>query len=422
MAINKIITEKTLNYIETLYIYANLEQFLTYKSTAHDWLFGELKPDGSTISVADVDNIYASEKYTHMMNYLYDTMLHNAEFLGNANGRAWYKFPNYRLGIMDYDTAKKSNQFNVEIQYTQAHMFTLDPSLKGLDLPFNGTLDQYHIKRIDVSQIVKTPKDYLTNYSFISPYRAMDRFSKNGQTETVYLGHRKSGNVFRMYNKTIELKVDNKDHPIDFKKIEMFGQYFGDIENLYTFELELHRKYIKPTFGIDTLADLDKVYRAYGEIVGKIKLYEDTDQNRKHIKLKHHDRIKDLLQFTEYKEFKRLKSKKYKPSESFLINKTIATFNKYDNSLKEPMQEHEKLILLDKILTGILNASDISIEINDFEKEEFELKVERLKHGQTNELYVEAKTAFGYHPFVAPVPVVPVAKQKEFILFQSSLF
>jgi len=83
MAINKIITEKTLNYIETLYLYANLEEFLTYKSTAHDWLFGEEKPNGKPILLSDIENIYSSEKYTYMMDYLYDTMLHSAEFLGN---------------------------------------------------------------------------------------------------------------------------------------------------------------------------------------------------------------------------------------------------------------------------------------------------------------------------------------------------
>jgi hypothetical protein len=299
-------------------------------------------------------------------------------------------------------------------------MFTLDPMLKGLELPFDGTLDQYHIKRVDVSQIAKTANDYLTNYNYISPYRAMDRFSKNGRTETVYLGHRKSGNVFRMYNKTIELNVDTKDHPIDFKKIELFAGYFGDIQDLYTFELELHRKYLKPTFGIDTLADLGKVYKAHSEIVGKIRLYRDNDQNKKHIKNKHHDRIKDLLQFTEYKEFKRLKSKVYKPSESFMIDKVVKTFNKYDGSLKEPLKEFEKLIIIDKILSSLLNHDDVTIELNDYERDELDSKVERLRHGQTNELYVEAKGAFGYHPYISPVPALLSAVK--FSITQPTLF
>ena len=394
MISSKIVTEKTLNYIETLYLYANLQDFITYESTAYDWLLGEEKSNGQCIGIKDLESMYEFDKYKRMMDYVYDTLLSSAEFLGHSKGRDWYKFPNYRLGIMDYDLSKRSNQFNIEIQYSQAHMFSLKPMLEDLDLPFDGSFSQYSIKRIDVSQIVKTPIDYLTNYNYISPYRAIDRFSKNGKTETIYLGHRRSGNVFRMYNKTIELKTDNKEHPIDFSKIDLFGQYFGDIENLYTFELELHRKYIKPTFGIDTLEDLEKVYKAYREIVGKIRIYEDNDKNKIHIKNKHHNRIKNLFQFVEYKEFKRLKSKKYKPSEQFLVKKTIDMFTKYEKSLPEPLQEHQRIIVVEKILSGIFKAPDISIGLNDYEKDDFDNKIEFLRDNQDDQLFKDANRIF----------------------------
>ena len=371
MAINKIITEKTLNYIETLYLYTNLEQFShTLESSPND-------------------------KYVHVLTDVHDTLLCNAKYLGESKGRMWYKLPNYRLGIMDYEKAKKSNQFNVEIQYEQSHMFSLDPMLKGLDLPFNGTLEQYNIKRIDVTQIAKTSQDYLTNHSYISPYRTEARISNNGRTETVYLGNRSSGNVFRMYNKTKELKTDNKEHPINYKKIEMFSKYFGDIENLYTFELELHRKYLKPTFGIDTLNDLEKVYKAYSDIVGKIRIYEDSDQNKKLVAGKHHDRIKELYIFTEYKELKRLNKKRYKPSEAYMVDKAVTAFNRYEDSLKEPLKEHQKLVIADKILSAIFKEHDeVIIEFLDDEKEEFANKIESLRNSQTDDLEIESRCVF----------------------------
>jgi hypothetical protein len=395
---DKIVTEKQLNYIETLYLYANLEDFVEYESNALDWLLGEVNQHThKMIGRKDILNLYSSEKYSLMMDYIYDTMLHSAEFLGDSKGRAWYKFTNYRLGIMDYDTAKKSNQFNIEIQYTQAHMFTLDPELKGLELPFDGTIDQYYIKRIDVSQIVKTPIDYLTNYNYISPYRAMDRFSKNGRTETVYLGHRKSGNVFRMYNKTIELNVDTKDHPIDFKKIELFAGYFGDIEDLYTFELELHRKYFKSTFGIDTLADLDKVYKAHKEIVGKIRVYEDNDYNRKLLMDNNRDRI-DSLFFVEYEEFKRVLKKKYKTSERYMVDKAVGAFNRYEDSLDEPLSLGSKFGIIDMILSRILGDKDVTIEFDDSdcvkEYNAFIDKAQLLRGNHDDQLFKESNEAF----------------------------
>jgi len=408
MAIDRIVTQKQLNYIETLYLYARLEDFITYNSTALDWLLGEVnQTTNKLVTWKDIQNQYDNEKYEYMLQYVHDTMLHNAEYKGTANGRDWYSFPNYRLGIMSYDLAKKSNQFNIEIQYTQSHLFTLDPQLKGLDLPFDGTIDQYDIKRIDITQIVKTPKDYLTNHAFISPYKTIDRLSKNGTDETIYLGHRKNGNVFRMYNKTIELNTDNKDHPIDFKKIELFSDYFGDIENLYTFELELHRKYLKGTFGIEKLSQLEEVYKAYHEIVGSIKIYEDNDKNKHHIKMKHYDRI-DTLSFTEYKEFKRIQKKKKRPSKEYLIKRTNTLIERFENSHNVELLNSEKYYIIEQLATRII-GKNITIEITESDEElacnEVYEKIDRLRANQSNELDVEAqrafkKVAFNPNPFI----------------------
>ena len=390
MAINKIITEKTLNYIETLYLYTNLENFITLKSTSHDWLHGDLTPK-------QISEMYAHDKYSLMMSYIYDTLLHTAEYIGTSNGRAWYKFDNYRLGIMDFQLAKKSNQFNVEIQYTQSHMFSLGEKLKGLELPFDGHFSQYHIKRIDVTQIVKTPKDYLTNHDYISPYRTVARITNNSKTETVYLGNRKSGNVFRMYNKTIELKVDTKEKPIDYKKIELFSKYFSDIENLYTFELELHRKYLKPTFDIDTLDDLDKVYLAHKDIVGKIKIYEDNDHNKKLVAQNHRDRVEGF-RFVEYQELKRVLKKRYKTSKDYMIDKAVTAYDRYELNSDSPIGEEGRLSIIYEIASRILGTGDIefTIEESDSQKDLIKMreKHESMRDNQDDQLFKEAVKAF----------------------------
>lgn len=390
MASNKIISEKELNYIETLYVYANLEDFLIRDT-------GYIDDARNLFMLDDVTDTTILEKQSHELysdnlEYIYDTMLHDAKYLGSAKGRSWYELDNYRLGIMDFMTAKKSNQFNVEIQYTQAHMFSLDEKLKGLDLPFDGTFDNYHIKRIDVSQIVKTPCDYLTNHGFISSFRKIHKEGTSLETQTIYLGHRKNGNVFRMYNKTIELLKDDESHPIDHKKIELFSKYFGDIENLYTFELELHRKHLKPNFNIDTLDDLDKVYQVYYEVVGKIRIYEDNDINRKLVKNKHHDRIKDLLYFTDYKEFKRVNQKRYKPSKYYAIDRAVRAVESYEKSMGN-LTEANKILMLDEIANRLI-GKDIDIHVGSDCYDEMKDKHERIRNSEDNSLAVEAKRAF----------------------------
>ncbi len=374
MVINKIITEKELNYIETLYLYCNLEDFIE-------------QIDFLTIGEVSSEDIQPSILYKHALSYYHDTLLTSAEYIGEANGRSWYRTSNYRIGIMEYELAKRSNQFNVEIQYEQSHMFALEPNLKGLDLPFGDELNKYHIKRVDISQVVKTKEDYLTNKKYISPYRIEDRVTKNGKVETVYLGHRKNGNVFRMYNKTIELMTDNKDHPINYKKIELFSKYFGDIEDLYTFELELHRKYIRKTFGIDTLEDLDRVYKAYHEIVGKIGIYEDNDKNRKLVKQNHRDRV-ECLYFTEYKEFKRTAQKRYKSSKHYAIDKAVNAVESYSKSVGH-VTEGEKLLMLDEIAYRILNK-DVEIDIGCSPYDEMREKHEVMRLNQSNDLEKQA--------------------------------
>jgi len=403
MADTQIITEQELNYIETLYLQCNLEDFIIKNSTHNDWLLGEEKKNGKKVTQSDIDKIYGKERYDHMLSYVFDTLLSNAEFLGDANGRMWYGLDNYRLGIMDYDKAKKSNQFNVIVQYEWEHLYSLDENLIGLDLPFDGDKKNYNFKRIDVCKIFKSKYDYLTNKGFISTYRKIDKKGTDKVTETVYLGHRKNGNVYRMYNKTIELKKDTEDHPMDYKKIELLSKYFGDVEDLYTFELELHRSYLKEQLAITTLDQLDQVYQAYHSIVGKVRIYEDTDQNKEHILGKHHARIRANT-ITEYKEYKKVYRAKYKPSKQYAMDKQAKTFSRYIESMKITDEKEINRLKLEFAMNiastdnqDIIMTYEPSFEAKDYD--DMKEKHDRLRNGDSP-LDFQAYQAFRPHPYI----------------------
>ncbi len=367
----KIITQKEKNYIETLYLNFNLE------------------------NVSDNDIDHPTLKYYNILSYMADTMFPNAVFLGISKGRNWYQFPNYKLGIMDYDTAKNAKQFNCVIQYFQHHLFTLDKNLNGLDLPFDVPLKHYHIKRIDITKIAKHDEDYLTNYGFISPYRREDRV--NG---TVYLGHRDNGNVFRMYNKTIELRSDTKKHPINYKKIDLLSAYFGDIENLWTYELELSRSFLKSSLGIETLAQLPLIYEANQNIVSKIRFYKNSDRNKKLIRDSHRHRIPCRV-LTDFVEFERIQKKKYVTSEEYAIDRSIKVFDTYLDSMGLDRTNDAYMKLFNRAIAKRVdyNNKNIAITFEDThlsnEIDQMTAKYNLLRENQTNELELEARRHFG---------------------------
>jgi len=378
MADTAIITKKELNYVETLYLYANLNEF---------------------INPSEYPNIDGYGSYIIMMKWIYDNLLHSAELLSTTPTKTIYKLPNYRLVITDYATAKRSNTFNAEIQYTQAHMFDVRDDITKLDLPFGGTHEQYHIKRIDICKVAKHEEDYLSNKGFISTYKTIDRKGSGTKTETVYLGHRNNGNVLRMYNKTVELLTNTPKHPISYPKIALFSSYFGDIENLYTYELELHRKVLKANLGIDTLAQIDKAKIVYNSVVGKVRIYDDNEHNRKLIKQKNRGLI-EAHTITEYKEYKRETVEKYTPSLEYLKRSVNKQITNYIVSMKLPKTDEERMRIYNYIMADQMTTKgyDMVIEYiqtdDSYEYEKMEQKHERIRDGN-DELQSEAIRAFG---------------------------
>jgi hypothetical protein len=367
----RIITQKEKNYIETLYLNFNLEN----------------------ASDNEADN--ATLRYYNVLSYMTDTMFQNAVALGDGDGRTWYKFPNYRIGIMSYDKAKIANQFNCVIQYEQHHLWTLDKNLNGLDLPFDVDRKYYHIKRIDVTKIAKHNEDYTVGYGYLSPYREYSY-----HLGTHYLGNRKNGNVFRIYNKTKELLTDTKDHPINYKKIALISEYFGDIEDLYTYELELHRKYLKGSLGIETLEQLPLIYDAYKNIVGKIRFYLDNDKNKKLIKQNKRERVEALI-LTDYVDFDRVEKKKYPPSEDFAINRMISIMKHYIENTGQEHSNDNYMKIINKLMRKTIdyNLKDIVVTFEDtelsHEMDEMNTKHKLMRDNQSNELEIEAKRRFG---------------------------
>lgn len=361
----KIITQKEKNYIETLYLYFNIEN--------------------ASLADKKIDDVV---RYYNVLGYMTDNMFPNAKYLNEAKGRSWYQFPNYRLGIMDYDKSKKLHYFNCVIQYEHSHLWTLDKNLTGLDLPFDVSRKYYHIQRIDITKVAALATNYMKNYGYISPYRGF--MNKNG---TIYLGDRKNGNVFRMYDKTKELLETS-----NFKKIELFSRYFGDIENLYTFELELWRSMLKGSLGIETLADLSKVYSANKNIVSQIRFYKDNDKNKRLVKNNHRDRVPCRV-LTDFIEFERVEKKIYKPSIKYAIDQVTKIIDSYLASVEMTNSIDYLNFYIEAMKIRVDHkGKDLVVSFEDTPQSDgmaqMTAKHLLMRDNQTNELELEAERAF----------------------------
>jgi len=362
----EIIAEK--NYIDTLYLSTNLEYFVTD------------------------DDLHDAYKYVLMLSYISSSLLFDADCIGSSMGRDWYKLKNYTIGIMEYDKAKKSNQPNCVIQYDHSHIFSLNQQLDGLDLPFDGTFEDYMIKRIDITKTIKSPIDYTVGYGYLSPYRSSP-LRPNRKDNTIYLGSRKNGNLFRMYPKTIELRETK-----NYKKIALYTSEFGDIEDLYTFEHELHRSYLKEDLGIDRLSELSKVWEASASIVCKILFFKDTDKNRKNVEHRNYKRI-ETVALTEYKEFERPTKKRYKRSYPALLKRLKKEIDSYLSSGEVENETAFWLELVTDLTLDVAKGKDLEIALTDtdrvLEYSEMEKKHNFLRETDDYLLQEEAKKAFG---------------------------
>lgn len=373
-----IIPQKEINYIDTLYLSCNLQDHYAW---------------------TEIDGVHLDEhyRYFYQRKTLENIYLRGVKLLGEANGYEWYQLPNYRLGLMDYAKAKRSNQPNCVIQYEHDHLFGKDQALTGLDLPFKSDRSLYMIKRIDITKTAKLDTDYTVNHGYISPYRTDPLNPKRYGEEslTVYLGSRKSGNLFRIYNKTMELMQTKS-----YDKIAKYSAIFGTIQDLYQFEHELHRKYLKEVLGIDTLAELDRVWTASQSITSRIRIFPITDYNRKQIESNNRKRIKAMT-LTPFTEYDRPERKRYKRSYKAMVRRMKSELDAY--LVSEEGREWESLAgyvgLVYDLLEDRLDGKDLTIWVNDSDRkrdmDKMRAKHEAMRDGQTNELELEAIARFG---------------------------
>jgi len=372
---NTIITDDNLQitlskkYIETLYLSTNLYEHIEGEATAYD-------------------------KHLLALNEFYNSLPPTYKYLGLSAGREWYELDNYRIGLItDFDIAMKAKWYTCVIQYKQSYMFSLPVNLNGLDLPFSPVPSKYHINRVDVTHIYRSSINYLNGYGIISSYRKLTTIEKNGKVETKYLGSRGNGNMVRWYNKTEELKSKE-----DYKKIELMGEYFNNIEDLYTIELELKRSYLKRC-GIDTLEDIKKAYLLYKDIIGSVRVYRDTERNREHIRLKNYSRI-DTIRFCEYEKFDRPKrvSKSLGHNHKYFLERFEKSYERY----KDGLTFSKKIELVESLSNIIFGADmqnvDFSIGFEDCEEirevNEMRERLEVVRAKQNNSLYSEGKGYF----------------------------
>jgi len=218
--------------------------------------------------------------------------------LGEAGGYAWFRFPNYRLGvIIDYDRQKLtgSNYYDVIIQYENKYLYYLGLNLDGIELPFSKSKSDYIYRRVDFAKIVKSDIDYTYGFGYVSgnwrqhPFK----YGRTGET-TIYLGDRRKGHTLRIYNKSKELKEKK-----DYEKATRLRKVFGDIENLYNFEYEFRRQYLR-LWQIHTLKQHKELIEFANYLLSNIYLIEDTPVNRKLVDSNNYDDIDNKIYIQDY--------------------------------------------------------------------------------------------------------------------------
>lgn len=270
------------------------------------------------------------------------------------DGRQFYDFGFARVGWLDWEICQKSKNYPFVVEYNFEYLYQTDLinsiGLKDLLLPFENDFKTYLIKRLDYNYTFKSPYKDILQSIFISPhFHKINNWSDgNLNIETVNLGKRSTGKTFRIYNKSKELS-DKKNHI----KNDMMKQKFGDLTNLYSLEVELHRKYIISRTGINgDLNDFDYILDLAKTLLASIRYCKNTPRNIALIRSKHYDRIKFiyLLDFIQNIEF--LKVKKYDKSKDNLlkaIENILLQYNSYEGERLSMDDLADEILLREEI-------------------------------------------------------------------------
>lgn len=318
-----------------------------------------------------IDTLYLSKNvgdysdYLNTVSYLIDLVDEsNATFLATAGGRTWYQFRDFKVGIMDYEQSKKSNNFQFMVQYKSIYLMNLgyyDSTYSSIVVPF-GQPNEWDINRIDLTEINNLN---LLDRIPLSSYRKKTYFKNGMEVETLYLGNRKNGNVFRGYNKSLEMKKKQS-----FDKMEFLSQIFDKEDILYTYELELHRSWLREKAQITSFKDLSKIFTIWNKIVGSIKWVEDTELNHRLISTRKRERINDdeIIVLADYQEFDYKEIKRNStPSKYFLFDAMDRMLKGYNSNLEKSGHNTVSIIELLEGYIEYKHGKIIEYTVEDFE-------------------------------------------------------
>ena len=298
-----------------------------------------------------IDTLYLAWniKELHLIDS-YETLFFNsygAEYIGTANGYNWFNTPIGRFGIID----NKDNVFIAKLpafvlQYNNKYLLdnTIDNvrnvvTLDTLVLPAKEAI----VRRVDFSIITQDVRYF--DMDIVSRVRTKTVMEKNGIVETVYLGKRAGGKVFRYYRKDLELLQDK-----NLAKKDYFAYMFSDIDfnaGVTVLELELHRKFLRDKYNYNYLQDIDTLISIVNRELENYKFYEPTDKNIKFVEQNNYSLIDYLpiLQFPlkNKKEVVRV-VKTYRPSFSLLYSRLNKIVTNYIDSTGVKISKSEVLL------------------------------------------------------------------------------
>ena len=258
---------------------------------------------------------------------------YGANYLGTSSGYNWFLVEGIcRVGIVaDVNNIFKAKLHAFVIQYDNRYLLehTIDNLYGVLDLDtLVFSKDEAIVKRIDFSVITNNIEFF--NLDVVSRYRSRTEISKNDVLETVYLGKRSNGKVFRYYRKDIELLQDK-----NLVKQDYFMQYFQKIDfslPITVLELELHRKFLRDCYGFSYLKDIDKLLSIVLDQFTDIKFYEPTPENKKFVEQRNYSHIiyEYILDIdiNKYEKVDRIVNE-YSPSLSLLYSRLNKIVNKF---------------------------------------------------------------------------------------------
>ena len=345
-----------------------------------------------------IDTLYAYAPLSVAETFYHDFVKNkdcalSVNFLGLGGGRSWYEVDGNRVGICDAEQAKKMNTFPFLIQFSKKncheHNFT----------SYDDSYDyrKMSIQRIDTAVIFQK-SDFKLELEIISPFRSRSTIGTSTEIETVYLGKRSTGKVLRVYNKTIEL-----DATSNYKQMDMLSSYFGSLDNLFTIELELHRKFIMSKFGDVTIGSLSNLVNYSCSVLSTVTFFPNNALNLNRFNNQNYDLIEDKFSIFVEDEYYICTYDRYSnniPSLHNLtkkINKQILAYA--DNMGLDSTSDYLSLynVIFESILANdrfVLSDLDFTIEDIEHDKRKFYEKLDYIRQFQDNSLEVEFKKYF----------------------------